>query len=213
MDEKFDGSRIISPDLIIDNLRISIISGKYQAGDRIIEEDISKQFCVSRGTVRSAIKELEKEGLIRILSNGRKEVIGFTSKEARDFYDLRFLLENRALETVMSDSGIYLTPMVETLQKCEQKISELSSDADRFEMDIQFHQSLVMLARNRPLLMAWRTNMGVMYSLMKLNMVQTLEDYKSSFLYQHKQIFQMIVNRDENVFRILKDHILSASPK
>lgn len=68
---------------------MEIVSQKRTAGEPLIEEKLSRKYGPSRDSVRTAIRELKNEGLVRIHSNGCKEVIGFTVKQARDVYDLR----------------------------------------------------------------------------------------------------------------------------
>jgi DNA-binding GntR family transcriptional regulator len=41
-----------------------IVSGKLKKGERLIQEDLSLQYDVSRQTIRTALTELKKEGMI-----------------------------------------------------------------------------------------------------------------------------------------------------
>jgi len=205
-----DGKRLILPDKVLDDLRMEIVSQKRAAGDPLIEEELGRRYGVSRGSVRTAIRELENEGLVRIHPNGRKEVIGFTVKQARDVYDLRWQLENRATEVIFEESTSYFTPMADVLRKIE--IGKQGKDTNWFLMDILFHQALVLAAQNHPLYMAWKTNINVMYALMKLNVVQGRQEYQEGFLTQHRELFTGIISHNEGVFSLLKEHILSARP-
>ena len=209
--ERIKNGRVVIPDKIIDELRIDIISPKYKSGDRLVEEEISKRYGVSRGSVRTALKELESEGLIRFLPTGRKEVVGFSRKQACEIYDLRWLLENRAVEILLEDSSISYAPMLNVLEEIRSAI-ESQNDIDWFAMDIRFHQSLILSTGNRPLLLAWEANVNVMYALMQLYMVQSFEGYTTGFYDQHRELFQLIVARDVRVMPILREHILSARP-
>lgn len=209
--ERILQGRNILPDKILDELRMDIISQKYAAGERIIEENLSRQYGVSRGSVRSALKELETEGLIRILSNGRKEVVGFSKKQASEVYDLRWLLENHALNIILQSDDIRLSPMINALERMEEPDID-DEEVDCFAADIQFHQALMVSCGNRPLIKAWETNMNTMYALMKLYMVQSFDGYKTGLHAQHKEIFQLIAARDNQVIDVLKEHIMSACP-
>lgn len=212
MKENFSGNRLITPDRILDGLRMDIVSQRYKQGDRIVEAEISQKYGASRGSVRTAIMELESEGLVRILPTGRKEVIGFSRKQAQDVYDLRWLLESRAVEIALSEETMSLAPMVQVLEQIELSSKAEPADVDWFRLDIQFHQALVMAARNQPLLMAWKTNINVMYALMQINMVQSPEGYREGFYKQHKEIFSSIAAHKEEVIPMLREHIMSARP-
>jgi len=81
-------ARAVTPERIQEQLRKDIISGKYRKGDKIVETELAEEFGASRGSVRSALQALEGEGMIHMLPNGRKEVVGFTKKEARDIHPI-----------------------------------------------------------------------------------------------------------------------------
>ena len=103
--------RAVTPDRIQDKLRKDIIMGKYRKGDRIVEAELAEAFDASRGSVRSALQALEGEGMIKMLANGRKEVVGFTKKEAHDMYELRWLIENRAVEIAHEQKTLHFSPL------------------------------------------------------------------------------------------------------
>lgn len=212
MKEIVSNGRLITTDRILDGLRVDIVAGRYRQGDKIVEEEISRQYNVSRGSVRAAIMELESEGLIRVLPNGRKEVVEFSTKQAQDIYDLRWLLENRAMEIALETESMNLVPMLDVLHQIEACENASAEKNDWFMLDIQFHQALVMAANNNPLLVAWKTNISVMHTLMKLNMVQSFEEYRKGFYQQHKEIFGYIVAHSKEVFPLLREHIMSARP-
>jgi DNA-binding GntR family transcriptional regulator len=52
---------------IAERISIEILRGRYQPGERIIEQGIADSFKVSRGPVRDAIRILEREGVVEIL--------------------------------------------------------------------------------------------------------------------------------------------------
>lgn len=204
-------ARAVTPERIQEQLRKEIIIGKYRKGSKIIETELAEEFGASRGSVRSALQALEGEGMIHMLPNGRKEVVGFTKKEARDVYELRWTIENRAVEISWENKTLCFTPMLEVLKEIEQCAKELREDANWYDLDIRFHHALVQVADNAPLLKAWEITMPTMYALLELN---TSVDYKpryiSEFLMKHKALSEMIITRDEAIYAVLKEHITTA---
>ncbi len=65
---------------VVRSIRSSISKGRYADGEKLpAENDIAQSLGVSRGTVRSALEDLEKQGLIRTVRNcGR--VVTYTSR-------------------------------------------------------------------------------------------------------------------------------------
>lgn len=204
-------SHRVTPERILTQLRNDIITKEYKPGELLVEEKISQRFQASRSSVRTAMQTLENEGLIAILPNGRKEVLGFTRKHAEDMYYLRMLIENQALEIAINNKNSSFTSILEVLHKIEIYGIEKSQDVDWYDLDIQFHRALVQSSDNKPLLKAWEINAPVMYALMNLNTIKNYKEaYIKEFYEKHKLIFEYIVNADTRCFEALKKHIFDA---
>lgn len=81
-----------SPDSITDQLRDAIIDGTFEPGARLIEMQLTKRFGVGRATVRSAIVELDKEGLVERQANRGATVRKVTLEEIIETYEVRGIL-------------------------------------------------------------------------------------------------------------------------
>ena len=75
------------------HLREDILSGKYHDQDELKEAAIAKAYGVSRTPVREAIRQLELEGLVTTVPNKGAYVNGIDSKDVRDIFAIRGLLE------------------------------------------------------------------------------------------------------------------------
>lgn len=78
---------------VFHKLRDDILSGKYEEHEELKEVAIGEELGVSRTPVREAFRQLELEGLIRIIPNKGAYVTGITEKDVRDIYMIRSLLE------------------------------------------------------------------------------------------------------------------------
>src|SRR5699024_986033 len=83
---------------VLEDLRKKIILDEIKGGEHLKEAELSNQLGVSRGPIREAIVQLEKEGLVQTLKNGRTKVIGFTIKDVDDLYYSRIIIETAAIE-------------------------------------------------------------------------------------------------------------------
>jgi DNA-binding GntR family transcriptional regulator len=81
---------------VLDELRQSIISGRLNPGDRLIERELISMMGVSRTVIREALRQLESEGLVAIIPNKGPVVRALTVEEARDLYAIRAVLEGLA---------------------------------------------------------------------------------------------------------------------
>ena len=194
-------TRLVTPDRIQEQLRKGIILGQYRQGDKIVESDLAESFGASRGSVRSALQALEGEGMIRMLPNGRKEVVGFTQKEARDMYELRWMIENRAVEITMERKTLMFTPLLTVLKRIEQCTEQMDAQTDWYDLDLQFHR-----------LKAWEISMPTMYALLELNTsIDYRERYIAEFLPKHRRLSELIIRGDREIFALLKEHIMDAN--
>ena len=51
--------------IVVEYLKEAILSGTYNEGDRIVETEVADHLGVSRAPIREAIRELEKEALLK----------------------------------------------------------------------------------------------------------------------------------------------------
>ena len=86
-----------------------ILSGKLPANSKLTEQAVCKQYDVSRTPVREAFRQLESDGLIENIPNRGAYVIGLSSRDISDLFDLRRTFEVKAVEWAierMDDSEI-----------------------------------------------------------------------------------------------------------
>lgn len=78
---------------VFNRIREDILSGKYNRGEELKETAIATNLGVSRTPVREALRQLELEGLVNIIPNKGAYVMGITTKDVKDIYQIRSLLE------------------------------------------------------------------------------------------------------------------------
>ncbi len=78
---------------IADQLAEDIRSAVYPPGSRLVQHDIAQRFQVSRIPVREALQNLAAQGLVDYNPGGGATVRDRSSREIRELYELRLLLE------------------------------------------------------------------------------------------------------------------------
>jgi DNA-binding GntR family transcriptional regulator len=73
-----------SPDRVVDAIIRSIRSGNYVPGQRLIEADLTRDYHVSRGPVREALKRLAAEGVLTLTRHRGAYVRAMSRGEVRD---------------------------------------------------------------------------------------------------------------------------------
>src|SRR5690606_31865461 len=69
-----------------------IINGTYPGGSRLVESKLSKEFGISHGPVRDALRLLQNLGLVTIHSYRGAEVTEFSVQEIKEIYQVRAAL-------------------------------------------------------------------------------------------------------------------------
>jgi len=77
-------------------IRAAIASGRFKAGQRLVEREMCELLGVSRPLVREALRQLEAEKLIVTVPHRGPMVAGLTIEEARQLYAVRAMLEGFA---------------------------------------------------------------------------------------------------------------------
>ena len=78
---------------VFQKIRDGILKGEYKENEELRESTIGKKLGVSRTPVREALRQLELEGLVKIVPNKGAYVTGITGKDVKDIYLVRSLLE------------------------------------------------------------------------------------------------------------------------
>ncbi len=83
-------------ELLFEHLRRLILTGQFETGQKLVEEELAEQFGVSRTPVREAIRKLEIEGLVRYQPRRGVIVTGISAQDVDEIYAAREVLEGLA---------------------------------------------------------------------------------------------------------------------
>lgn len=106
-DRDFRVVRIAAPlrHSVTESIRNAIAAGRFKAGERLPERELCEMTGVSRTLVREALRQLESEGLIKVLPHRGPIVAGLTPKEAEGIYQVRRELEGLASQLFAEVAG------------------------------------------------------------------------------------------------------------
>ena len=124
---KTDLAEVLS-ERIAKTLSDRIIRSIYQPGDRLIEAALSKEFDVSHGPIRDALRILDRVGLVTINSYRGAQVTEVTVREVQDLYQVRSALVGIRARWIAEDQH-----RAEILSKVEGPIARLIKLADHEE--------------------------------------------------------------------------------
>lgn len=180
---------------VFKKIREDILSRRYQENDELKEATIGEELGVSRTPVREAFRQLELEGLIRIVPNKGAYVTGISSADVADIYEIRSLLEGLcarwATEKITKEK---IEEMEETILLSEFHLSKGHYE-QLMELDNRFHMQLYEACGSKMLIHLLKD----FHQYVQRERQQSLSDKERSAqaVAEHKSIMEAI--RDGNV--------------
>ena len=199
-------------DTVFDQIRTAIVRGDLPPGSKVNEPQLSKQYGISRGPLREAIRRLEGCKLVEITANVGAKVISLNSEQAIEIYEIRESLEGLACRlTAEKANAEDCSNLRDLLANHEQQIqSENGRLYYQKEGDLDFHYLIVQLSGNSRL---FNLLCDELYHLLRLYRVQTSSSPSRPVraFKEHHQIVDAIENGDGELAELLmRRHIASA---
>jgi DNA-binding GntR family transcriptional regulator len=138
-----------------DRLRDEILKGIYPRDQLISEQAIASRLGMSRTPVRTAIAQLEADGLVRILPQRGIVVDEVTPRELTEIFQFREALETFAAENadeIDKSRLMKLGVVFEVCPKLATPINDRSISLILSEADEQLHRTIVASTNNRLML-------------------------------------------------------------
>jgi DNA-binding GntR family transcriptional regulator len=138
--------------LALTRLRTDILSGALEPGQRLVEEQLTRQFGVSRAPIREALRLLAEQGLVEHLPRRGVRVATMSDRDYDELFAVRDALERFAID-VMTKRGS-AKPDVGSLKVVLARLSAAAEAGDPLtasEAHNAFHIALVALANSTQL--------------------------------------------------------------
>ena len=191
--ETTGGSQPLSSSLF-SRLQTDILTGKIRSGEKLTEQRICEQYSVSRTPVREALRQLETDGLIESIPNRGAYVIGFSSQDIEDMYQLRKIYEIQAVRWAIERiTDEELDQLEETFEFME--FYTMKGDKEKMlNINTHFHQLIYSASHNRML-----QHLLASYQIY-IKHIRTSsrsdKEYLKLVLEEHRAIFEAIKARD-----------------
>ncbi len=121
----------------------------YPADMRLKEDELSEEFKISRTPIREILRNLEHDGLVKVIPRKGATVIPFTTDDVEDIYEIRKSLELLALKYSAPSLSIH------GLKEIRASVIECSRSSDYLEhtkTDRMFHSYIVEFSSRRQII-------------------------------------------------------------
>jgi DNA-binding GntR family transcriptional regulator len=143
-------------ELATGRLRSEILSGALEPGTRLVEEQLTQRFGISRAPLREALRLLAEQGLVEHLPRRGVRVTRYSDRDFDELFAVRDALERLAVSLVHARR-----PPASDFAPLEAALHGLRGAADRgdrlaaSDAHRAFHLALVALADSHQLLAAY----------------------------------------------------------
>jgi DNA-binding GntR family transcriptional regulator len=192
----------------VDVIRQAIAEGRLEPGQRLKEEELARQFGISRTPIREALLVLQAEGLVVAATNRGASVRSYQSHDLEDMYALRALLEAHAAHRA---AGMITPLQLQLLHESVKRFVGLQLDevAELVTENARFHDTILEASQSErlgamvrqvvPLPMQYRSWMW--YSQNQLELSH----------HYHRKILQALEARDaDRAEGLMRAHVLES---
>jgi DNA-binding GntR family transcriptional regulator len=141
------GARQSLVDIAYVALRDGITSGSLLPGMRLREAALARHFSISTTPVREALRRLDREGLVRLSPNRGAVVAEFNLREILDLFEIREVLECRAVRRAAAQHARDLSHP-ESLLAAEARQVALHDRVEWNRLEVAFHRAINDLSGN-----------------------------------------------------------------
>lgn len=189
--------------VIEETLRSAILDGRLPCGTALRQQDLADLFGVSRMPVREALRQLEAQSLLHVITHKGAVVAPLIEGDAAETYALRILLESEALRLSIplldADDFVQAACYIDRLET-ETDFAEIGT------LNRLFHMALYSKATNRRLLNLVESGLIEEERFLRFN----LEAMGLGKLAQddHRHLLQTAKDRDiEECVKALENHL------
>jgi DNA-binding GntR family transcriptional regulator len=169
-------------------------SGKLAPGQLYSEVAISKQLGISRTPLRTALQQLEKEGLIIRLPQRGFYVYEFKEKDIEELFDIRKAIEGFAVEHIAKQNREIDLRQAKKHLKAQEEARQSDDYSIFIREDRQFHENLVNALNNKRLVMIY-SDLRQSIELIGLKRFK-MNSQRNQSIAEHKTILKAIEKGD-----------------
>jgi DNA-binding GntR family transcriptional regulator len=179
---------------IYEKIRMAILTGEIQAGERLVELDLAAKVQSSRTPVREALQKIASEGLIYSIPRAGYIVDEISETDLEEIFEARIAIEQAAARLALK----HITPdeieMIKAnIEESEKSIKSGLKD-QMVDFDTEFHDILCGASRNKRLIQFSQTLRDhlLRYRMIALRIPRMAKGATA----EHKQIFRALQSKD-----------------
>ncbi len=190
-------------------IRDRILNGTYPNGKELTELGIGKELGVSRTPVREALRQLELEGLVKIVPHKGAVVTGISAKDVRDIYIVRSHLEGLCARMAVENATDEQISDMEEIVFLSEYHGQKEHFEQVFELDGKFHDLMYESSKSKILCHLLSDYHEYIKRVRKVTVTNRIRAHKCNE--EHHQLVDAIRARDaDRAEKLAVRHILNS---
>lgn len=191
-----------------ERLRDAIVSGKFEFGERLSEEQIARALGMSKAPVRAAFMDLRDMGLVTIVPQAGTYVVTPSRQDVAEMSRFRAMLEREALQDALARDPDALVHRLNGAISQMQHAIEVGEWWLYSRADSAYHRVILQMAGNRYLEKAYDLTATALEAL-RARLQSGEGNFWSRSFSEHVEMRDLIVRREfEAAHALLQEHIL-----
>jgi DNA-binding GntR family transcriptional regulator len=125
---------------VVRRLEEEIVLGRLRPRERLLEEDLAREFDTKRHVVRAALAELEGMGIVVRQPNRGAMVRDFAAEEVEQIYDVREVLERYAAQIIPLPADPELLARLREIHTRHGHAVDAGEPRTVFRANLEFHR-------------------------------------------------------------------------
>ena len=195
-------------DEVLERLRGAILRSQLAGGQQLREQELAQTMSVSRGPVREALSQLEREGLVIRRRNRIAQVAWLSREDLEEIYSLRNAIERLAMKYACRNATASdMENMQAVVNTMASRMEHGISEQEAADLDLRFHDILYQASRHERLIALWSRLRPQCYLLL-LNRNAANPDFIQTTPGGHQDILDVLRDRDvARAVAVIEHHV------
>jgi len=184
-------------DEVVERLRDSILRGHFAPGDRLREEHLADALGVSRGPIRNALVQLEREGLAVRRPNRGAVVAELSRADLEEVFSLRLAIEPVACAWAARHAQPEDLAELQAVIHSYSRLTTRSTTREAAEADLAFHDVVYRASAHRRLIGLWEDLRPQVYVFLLARSYVHTREFREIMIRNHAAILSVIAEKDD----------------
>jgi DNA-binding GntR family transcriptional regulator len=197
---------------VVEQLRLLIVRGHFEPGAHLREQRLAAALNISRGPIRQALGQLEREGLVMRRPNRGSVVARLSREDLEEVYSIRLALEPLALSWAAERATAHDFERLDAaVGAIEAGFSGEATVQEAAQLDVAFHDVVYDAAHHQRLKRVWTDLRSQVYLFLLSRRYVGTEDFGEFMVRQHVALVDALRTGDPAQAREIGESHVRAS--